>query len=230
MENETHSESFLESINKIKFSSDTRKDQLYAGGIADAYEKVYKKDIGWHTPKKVAEIVTELNIDKTASILDLGCGTGFVAEELHQKGYTNIFGMDASDEMIEIARRKNVYKDIEKVIIEDEKSIPEEYRGKYDIVCSVGLVGGPSHGSEDTYAAHLICAKVGGYCIFVTDLQYKPESFMKRRQHDIASEGRWEILDEFAIKKYDTLMNTYGAVGIYQGIREETMTVCRRLK
>jgi len=229
MENEKHSETFLETINKFNFSSDTQKDQLYAGGIADAYEKVFKKDIGWHAPQRVAEIIARLTTDKTARILDLGCGTGFVAEELRQKGYTNIFGIDASAEMLEISRRKNVYVGIEKVVVGDETTIPEEYRGKYDIVSSVGFIGGPTHGLEDTYASHLICAKVGGYIIFTTSPLYMPETFRKKRL-DIASEGRWEILDEFTIKKYDTLLNTHGAVGGYQRVAEDTITVCRRLK
>jgi len=229
MENEKHSETFLETINKFNFSSDTQKDQLYAGGIADAYEKVFKKDIGWHAPQRVAEIIARLTTDKTAKILDVGCGTGFVAEELRQKGYTNIFGIDASEEMIEIARRKDVYVGIGKVVVGDEMTIPEEYRGKYDIVCSAGFVGGPSHGLEETYASHLICTKVGGYIIFTTCPLYMPETFRKKR-HDIASEGRWEILDEFAVKKYDTLLNTHGAVGAFQRVCEDTISVCRRLK
>ena len=48
--------------------------------------------------------------DYDARILDAGCGTGNMAQVLYQIGYDNIEGLDPSAGMLEVARRKEVYR------------------------------------------------------------------------------------------------------------------------
>lgn len=45
--------------------------------------------------------------NKVKNILDLGCGTGLHAKKLTSKGYS-IFGLDLSNEMIKIAKTRNI--------------------------------------------------------------------------------------------------------------------------
>ena len=45
-----------------------------------------------------------------AKIMDFGCGTGLMGIELKKVGYTNIYGIDGSAEMLAIADTKGVYK------------------------------------------------------------------------------------------------------------------------
>lgn len=52
--------------------------------------------------------------DRTAAILDLGCGGGDFLYYLHSKGYTNIYGIDVSDESLVIAGKKGLSKYIAK--------------------------------------------------------------------------------------------------------------------
>ncbi len=44
--------------------------------------------------------------DKTARVLDLGCGIGFWLVEFWQRGYSNLTGADLSDASLEIARKR----------------------------------------------------------------------------------------------------------------------------
>ena len=43
-------------------------------------------------------------------IIDAGAGTGLAGEELFKLGYTNIDALDISQEMLNEAKKKNVYK------------------------------------------------------------------------------------------------------------------------
>ena len=56
-----------------------------------------------------ANALAQITPDKTASILDIGCGTGLVGQELISRGYARIDGIDISDEMLNIARPKAIY-------------------------------------------------------------------------------------------------------------------------
>ena len=50
--------------------------------------------------------------NKSSKILDVACGTGFVAEFLSEHGFTNLYGLEPSDGMVAVARSKNLYKEI----------------------------------------------------------------------------------------------------------------------
>ena len=52
----------------------------------------------------------EFRFKKDISIVDLGCGSGLVGEQLHKRGYRNIDGVDLSVEFLKEARRKGVYR------------------------------------------------------------------------------------------------------------------------
>jgi len=43
-------------------------------------------------------------VNKNSAVLDFGCGYGRILSELQNIGYTNLYGIDASDKMVEIAK------------------------------------------------------------------------------------------------------------------------------
>jgi 2-polyprenyl-3-methyl-5-hydroxy-6-metoxy-1,4-benzoquinol methylase len=51
-------------------------------------------------------LLSNLNLAKNQTILDLGCGNGSLANVLLQKGY-NVYGTDASEKGIDIANKQN---------------------------------------------------------------------------------------------------------------------------
>ncbi len=75
------------------------------------YEKLsqlYAKDWGNFSYKYIdfiLNIINKFNLN-IQSILDVGCGTGALASELHKRDY-NVSGIDISYEMIEIARKNS---------------------------------------------------------------------------------------------------------------------------
>merc|ERR1712176_49369 len=82
------------------------------------YEGVYLR-AGYPDPWKCAEFVDELSqemgLKKNAEILDFACGTGLVGQALNEKGFTNVFGCDISEKMLEIAESKDVYRSLDQV-------------------------------------------------------------------------------------------------------------------
>ena len=72
-----------------------------------------KNDLHYAAPRFASEKLSELldtqGHSKKAHIVDLGCGTGLVGQELHKLGYKNIDGVDISPELLKVAENKGVY-------------------------------------------------------------------------------------------------------------------------
>jgi len=85
-------------------------DREYAKALFDEFASIYDKrmdDIQYNVLKKIKE----LKINLKGNILDLGCGTGLAAEVLKEKGSVWT-GIDVSEKMLEIARKKGLYKEL----------------------------------------------------------------------------------------------------------------------
>ena len=72
-------------------------------------------------------------------IVDVGEGTGLIGMELHKLGYPDLYGLDISPEMLNEAKKKNVYKSFICSSLSD-KSIPEDDKAKYDALVSGGTL------------------------------------------------------------------------------------------
>ena len=94
-------------------------------------------------PKNVAEnfrdFILTLNLNNL-KILDFGCGTGLLVEEIHKNLIGNyqfeIDGIDISENMIQKCREKNIYRNIIEInLLQD--SLPPNYQ--YDYIVSSGV-------------------------------------------------------------------------------------------
>ena len=56
----------------------------------------------------LGESFLKLNLDKSVKIIDIACGTGAVAVELREKGYTNIDGLDPMRGYIEVVKLERI--------------------------------------------------------------------------------------------------------------------------
>jgi predicted TPR repeat methyltransferase len=73
-------------------------------------------------------------------ILDAGCGTGLVGDCLAQSslsGKFDLYGVDLSGGMLEVARGKGVYQSLERADLNEGIPSPDE---KYDVVMCVGTL------------------------------------------------------------------------------------------
>ena len=66
--------------------------------------------LGFTGSARIAELLVAHLPDRSAPVLDLGCGTGAVGVRLAELGVTTIDGVDLSPEMLAIAERTGAYR------------------------------------------------------------------------------------------------------------------------
>ncbi|XP_046580992.1 uncharacterized protein LOC124288514 [Haliotis rubra] len=80
--------------------------------FAEDYEEVYSS-IGWRTHEVIgdfmAKIIPEENRSKL-KVLDVAAGTGLLGNELKNHGFTHVDALDPAEEMLSMAKRRNIYR------------------------------------------------------------------------------------------------------------------------
>ena len=114
------------------------------------------------TPKRCAEAVSRHIKDKQTYILVIGCGTGLSGEAFISEGFYNIDGTDFSDEMLEIARKKNIYNNL---FFDDINKSNLNFQEHYLVVAAVGVIS-PTHAKAETINQILSYIKKSGILVF----------------------------------------------------------------
>ena len=124
---------------------------------------------------QIADIITRpeseggLGIPLDAKIYDVGCGSGMIGKLLTERGYHDIIGTDASQNMMDASKAKGCYKELRCLFNGmGLDKFPDDLKGRFDLVtsCGVWLEGHiPNAGFDDCHAA----LKPGGY--FVTAMR-----------------------------------------------------------
>ena len=92
---------------------------------------------GYQTPRRCAEALARHLSHKDAKILDSGCGTGLSGLAFRAQGFTNLYGNDLSQEMIDIATTRDIYKN---VTVVDLNNALDFEAGTYDVIAAVGVI------------------------------------------------------------------------------------------
>ena len=97
----------------------------------------YNKDmVDWNytAPHETVSVLKKYAFNKNSKILDAGCGTGLVGIELKKCGYSNIEGVDFSQNMLDLVP-EGIYKKIGKV----DLNKPLKFKtNMYDVIMCVG--------------------------------------------------------------------------------------------
>lgn len=194
-----------EYMGKKKISDNKTLDKVYTADnhveLMDAYKdwaKDYENDtvgaFGYVGHIVTAKALEEAVDDKTSLILDAGCGTGLVAEELIRLGYKNLEALDYSAEMLEEAAKKKIYSQLMQADMSKALDIEQN---RYDaIVCTGTFTYG--HVTPDGFDELVRITKPGGtICFTVREGAYEDHGYAERLRK-LEADGLWKLF-----RKYD---------------------------
>ncbi|XP_078589948.1 methyltransferase-like protein 27 isoform X1 [Branchiostoma floridae x Branchiostoma japonicum] len=139
---------------------------IKADEVMDTYKawaKMYDKDRktdGYTGPIKVSKVLAESQGGrKDIRVLDVAAGTGLCGEELSKLDFCNIDALDASQDMLDVAKTKNVYRNFIKEFLGPNRlGIDDD---SYDAVIGSGLFG-TGHVKSDCLEQLIRIVKPGG--------------------------------------------------------------------
>lgn len=146
----------------------------------DEWAETYDSDVmGSSTlyvgPKKTVEAVQAANGKLDGIVLDAGCGTGLSGVALAQAGAKTIDGIDVSPGMLKLARKTNVYRDLE---VADMQVPLKQQSDKYDVVTCVGtFTTGHVHADPGLSELVRVLKKGGVLAATVYGALWKSEGF-----------------------------------------------------
>lgn len=137
-----------------------------------------------------AEALDRVLNSKDAAILDAGCGTGLVGEELVKRGYTTMDALDYSKEMLDEAERKDIYQRHMQADLSKPLDITEN---RYDaVVCTGTFTYG--HVKAHAFDELIRITKPGGIiCFTIREGAYEDYGY-RQRMISLEQQHAWELL------------------------------------
>ena len=175
--------------------------------ILKYYQSWTKKDkynqdmvhLNYVAPKETVLILKKYALDSKCKILDAGCGTGLVGIELKKCGYSNIDGVDFSQDMLNLIP-KNIYKKIEKVDLNKPLKFSSNM---YDVVTCVGTF---TYGHVKSHALDeliRITKNKGIICFTINEGIYEKYGFDNKIK-ELTNNKSWDVKEFF---KTDYIVN-----------------------
>ena len=116
----------------IKSPEDAKR--LY-GDWASYYDRELVEENAYAGPDLAAAVLARELVDRSARIIDIGCGTGLVGERLRTHGFTAIDGLDLVPEMLAVAAAKGIYDQLIEADLLEGAPLADD---SYDAAISVG--------------------------------------------------------------------------------------------
>ena len=154
-------------------------------------------------PKSVSLLSTRLK-DKTAKIIDVGCGTGLVGEKLKAKDFIYFDGIDISKDMLSIAKSRG-YRNL--FLGSLNKQLPV-FDDAYDAAMCIGVFT-HGHVSSDRFNELCRIVKPGGYVCFTINEGVFEEYGFKEMIAEFQLNKVWEVITLYK-DDYMTLENVKG--------------------
>ena len=128
--------------------------------------------------------------DIGAKVLDAGCGTGLVGEILFKNSFRNIEGIDFSQEMLDIANRKNFYQSLK--LADLTKKLDYENDSFDAIICAGTFTCG--HVGPEALKEMVRITKKGGFICFTVRKQEWEASPYLQIMDDLEKTDSWRKL------------------------------------
>lgn len=181
---------------------DLHLDKVYGAETTEALEEAYSgwaedydidvNSMGYRLPVLGAAILARHLLNNDAAILDAGAGTGLVGGWLHDLGYTNLTALDLSQDMLEQARARGVYLQLEAGDMQKRLPFADH---TFEAVIAVGVFTQghvPPQGLDE-----LLRVVISGGIIVIPLMQNSWEELgFKDKVTEWEKSGRWKLLDQ----------------------------------
>ncbi len=108
--------------------------KLYADW-AETYDRTMLDGLAYRSPQQIAALVALTEERRGVRVLDVGCGTGLLANSLRAYGFNRVDGLDYSAPMLSVAQREGR---IDKAFLRDLNERLGMGAECYDILASTG--------------------------------------------------------------------------------------------
>ena len=155
---------------------------------AGDYE-AHMRNAGYTHPAVVAAMVARHVPVTSERVLDAGAGTGVLGEILRALGYGDLYGLDASPGMLEIAGRRNNYRELSHQYLGRALSYDSD---SFALVASSGVFT-QGHAPLDGLDELLRVTRRGGHLVFSIARTYLEGEFAQKREQ-LESAGAWRFV------------------------------------
>jgi predicted TPR repeat methyltransferase len=179
------------------YKTDTATNAKSSQEVADIYDnwaEDYERRIlsyGYSTPAVAAGFFGRYVKPEDGMVLDAGAGSGLMGEVLAPLGYGELVGIDISREMLELARRKGVYKDLHQMELGGRLDFPDD---AFAAVVSTGVFAA-GHAPPESFDDLIRVTRPGGHAVFGVRTDVYLEGGFKEKQDTLEKEGRWQLLE-----------------------------------
>jgi predicted TPR repeat methyltransferase len=172
----------------------TAKDSQEAAELYDNWAEDYEQNVlsyGYATPAVTAGFFGRYIRAEDGAVLDAGAGTGMMGEILLLLGYGDLVGIDISRNMLELARKKGVYKDLRQMELGGQLDLPSD---AFAAVVSTGVFAA-GHAPPESFDELIRVTKPGGYVIFSVRTDVYEDGGFKEKQETLEREGTWQLVE-----------------------------------
>ena len=160
----------------------------------------------------LADKLNEFGFAKDTRILDLGCGTGMVAEQLQKRGFNNIDGVDMATAMLQLAKEKGVYRSLHEGFVGSAGSKDLGVGAKqYDAAVGVGIFA-LSHSTCEGYNDLVHAVKPGGLVCFTIRKNMWDESSYgyASKVNELCEAKKWKLVEKKWLENYSLYDGGWG--------------------
>ena len=203
-------------VNKIPIYKLKRTDEVMKYYDEWGEGNKYDQDmVDWNYtgPKETSKVLIKYEKNKGAKIYDAGCGTGLVGVELKKYNFSNFYGADLSQKLLDLVP-KNLYRKLDKIDL--NKPIKEE-DNFFDVVMCVGTFtfGHVKPAALDEFIR--ITKNRGLICFTINEGIHEEYGFDKKIDQ-LKKDNKWKEV-EFFKSDYIASKDVNAWLGLYEVIK-----------
>ena len=181
-------------------------------GKKNKYDKDME-DWNYTGPKETSKIFNKYSSNKDIKIYDAGCGTGLVGDELKKYGFSNFYGADLSQKLLDLVP-KGLYQTLDKVDL--NKSINKN-DNSYDAVMCVGTFTF-GHVKPQALDEFIRITKNKGLICFTINEGVHEEYGFDKKIKQLNNDNLWKEV-EFFKSDYIASKDVNAWLGLYEVIK-----------